>query len=821
VWTRTVAAPTYTERVLVGDDTTTFYTNGQRIVRRAQVDLGRGLFEPFTFDPIMVRPMTEFLRLELGGLPTVDGDYVMRPGETKLVTTKLGNFNPTTPCGLISDISSIRIVGLGAAQVLHDPKDGVVDIEASLRFADTPWSSGGPLTAPMEPGRYTFHWELVIPGLEDPFNLTQEFVVQAIEVGVVPETQAEPEGDTASSERRFEVTLDSPPTAPVSVDWTTVDDNATAGSDYVAESGTVTFAPGETSAFIDVEVNGDTIAESDESFLVELTAPAGGLGGGARIVREVAAAAIVNDDAVLPAFDVADVAVTEGNAGTSTLTFTVQAQTPVPAGGAQLRLTSTDGTATAGVDYVAIDTPITLAAGDTTTTVDVTINGDLIDENDETFTVQLTGPTTLTGDTTATGTITDDDTTVIGDPPVPTLPAFNVADVAVTEGNAATSTLTFTVQASTPVPAGGARLRLTSTDGTATAGVDYVAIDTPITLAAGDTTATVDVTINGDLVDENDETLTVRLTGAAALTGRTSATGTITDDDTAVINASSVTVTEGTSGAATDAVIAVILSTPADRDVSLDVATSLAAGTAQAADFVPTSVVVTFPAGSQRQEVIVPVVADSRPELDESVAVLLANPRGATVATPSVNVQIVDDDAWFVSGPSSVGTTEGDLSGPPSTVQVIAELNAPAPAGGLLVDYATVDGTAQAGSDYVARSGTLTFAPGQTTATIEIELINDLTLESTETFTVVFSNIRFAPLAALRQDVVPAESLFGSNATVTVSILDNDVSGTLPATGGDSLPWLHIAVIACLLGVLARLVARGQRSVGTSAQPRA
>ena len=333
VWTRTVAAPTYTERVLVGDDTTTIYTNGQRIVRRAQVDLGRGFFEPFTFDPIMVRPMTEFLRLELSGLPTVDGDYVMRPGETKLVTTKLGNFNPTTPCGEISDISSIRIVGLGGTQVLHDPKDGVVDIGASLPFADTPWSSGGPLTAPMEPGRYTFHWELVIPGLEDAFNLTQEFVVQAIEVSVLSETSDAPEGDAASSVRRFEVTLDAPANAPVSVDWTTVDDSATAGSDYVADSGTVTFAPGETSKFVEVDVNGDTTAESDESFLVQLASPTGGLGGGARIVREIAATALVDDDAApptLPAFDVADVAVTEGNAGTTTLTFTVQASAPVP-----------------------------------------------------------------------------------------------------------------------------------------------------------------------------------------------------------------------------------------------------------------------------------------------------------------------------------------------------------------------------------------------------------------------------------------------------------------------------------------------------------
>ncbi|MGB8861362.1 MAG: Calx-beta domain-containing protein, partial [Ilumatobacteraceae bacterium] len=317
-----------------------------------------------------------------------------------------------------------------------------------------------------------------------------------------------------------------------------------------------------------------------------------------------------------------------------------------------------------------------------------------------------------------------------------------------TEGDSGIKTLTFTVQADAPVGAGGAQLQLTSSNCSATAGVDYVGIDAPVTFAAGEDAKTVQVTVNGDLVDESDETFSVVLTGPVALTGQLSATGTITDDDTAVVNSSTASVAEGTSAGTTDAVLTLTLSAPADHPVSLRADTALAEGSAQADDFVATSVVVTFPAGSLQQQVTVPIVADSRPETDESVGVVFSSPAGGILAAPGAQVQISDDDPWTVSGPASVSATEGDSSGAPKIVHVTATLNAPAPARGLRVDFKTVDGTAKAGTDYIARSGTLTFAAGATTAVVDIELVDDLAFESTETFSVVFSNVRFGPAPA-------------------------------------------------------------------------
>ena len=58
----------------------------------------------------------------------------------------------------------------------------------------------------------------------------------------------------------------------------------------------------------------------------------------------------------------------------------------------------------------------------------------------------------------------------------------------------------------------------------------------------------------------------------------------------------------------------------------------------------------------------------------------------------------------------------------------------------ITVDYATSDGTATASSDYTAGTGTLTFAPSETTKNIAIAVLADITDEENETVTVTLSN---------------------------------------------------------------------------------
>ena len=84
------------------------------------------------------------------------------------------------------------------------------------------------------------------------------------------------EGNSGTRTLTFTVTLSAASDAPVSVDYATADGDATvAGGDYLAKSGTLTFAPGETSKTFTVTVKGDRLGESDESFLVNLVGAAG------------------------------------------------------------------------------------------------------------------------------------------------------------------------------------------------------------------------------------------------------------------------------------------------------------------------------------------------------------------------------------------------------------------------------------------------------------------------------------------------------------------------------------------------------------------
>ena len=110
-----------------------------------------------------------------------------------------------------------------------------------------------------------------------------------------------------------------------------------------------------------------------------------------------------------PGASIADAQVTEGNSGPATLSFTVSLD-KASTQSASVAYATSDGTATAGSDYVAANGQVTFAPGETSKTISVTVNGDAAIEPDETLTVTLSGPKNATlKKATATGTITNDD----------------------------------------------------------------------------------------------------------------------------------------------------------------------------------------------------------------------------------------------------------------------------------------------------------------------------------------------------------------------------------------------------------------------------
>ena len=111
-------------------------------------------------------------------------------------------------------------------------------------------------------------------GLSDAFIGRIDLSGLTLSIGNVAVT----EGNTSTRTASFSVTLSAASAQMVAVDYATANGSATAGSDYVATSGTLTFAPGVTSLTISVTVNGDTVIEPDEVFYMNLSNPSPGTG---------------------------------------------------------------------------------------------------------------------------------------------------------------------------------------------------------------------------------------------------------------------------------------------------------------------------------------------------------------------------------------------------------------------------------------------------------------------------------------------------------------------------------------------------------------
>ncbi len=346
------------------------------------------------------------------------------------------------------------------------------------------------------------------------------------------------EGNSGTVNAVFTVTLSPAASTVVTVNYATSNGTATAGSDYTAASGTLTFAAGETSKTVSVAVAGDTTVEGNETFYLNLSGATN-----ATIAAGQGVGAIVDDDVALLAMSINDISLNEGNSGTTNAVLAVTLSGPATQS-TTVNYATANGTATAGSDYTAQSGNLTFTTGQTSKTITVLVNGDTAVEPTETFVVNLSSPV---GATLADGqgqvTITNDDTAP--------LPSLSINDVTVTEGNSGTVNVRFTATLSA-TSASVVTVAYVTADGTANAGSDYVAKSGTLTFAAGTNQQFVDVTVNGDTAVESNETFFVNLSGASGATiADGQGQGTITNDDTAPVGSltiGDVSVAEGNSG---------------------------------------------------------------------------------------------------------------------------------------------------------------------------------------------------------------------------------------------------------------------------------
>ena len=509
----------------------------------------------------------------------------------------------------------------------------------------------------------------------------------------------------------FRVTLRPATNHVVSVTYTTMDGTAVADADYTPVTGTLRFEPRETTKTIRVPVLLDTMTEQSETFTVELSNP-----GGSTLADPIGVGTIRADPA--PSLRIGDATpVAEGDEAVFTVTLTPPNEQVVT-----VDYTTTDGTAVADEDYSATSGTLRFAPGDTSKTIRVPTLRDAVAELVETFTVVLSNPsgTNVVHDT-GVGTITDEG-----------LPGLSIADApTVAEGGEAVFPVTLNPASSQVVTVAYA-----TQDGTAVADSDYTATSGTLRFEPGETIQNIQVATLRDAIAEPRESFTVELSDpvGTAITNSTGV-GTIAADAMPALSITdAVPVAEGG-----EASFMVSLSPASSELVTVAYATQ--DGTAVAdSDYTATSGTLRFEPGETIQNIQVATLRDAIAEPRESFTVELSDPVG-TAITNSTGVGTIAADAMpALSITDAVPVAEG------GEATFMVSLS-PASSELVTVAYATQDGTAVAGSDYTAASGTLQFDPGMTSHTIRVAVLNDTAVEPTETFAVELSDPLRATLA--------------------------------------------------------------------------
>ena len=471
------------------------------------------------------------------------------------------------------------------------------------------------------------------------------------------------EGNSGSKNLTFTATLSAASARRVTVQYADAGTGtATSGTDYTAiAAGTLTFAAGTTSQTFNVSVTGDVLDEADETVKVRLKDP---VNAAVSTTAGTGTGTITDDDAT-PTLLISSPSVSEGDSGSTALTYTV---TLSAASGREVTVQYADsglGTATSGTDYTAITAgTLTFAAGTTSRTFSVSVTGDTVAESDETVEVTWSNAANAMISTRAglvtnalrvDGTITDDD----GAPDTITL---TVDDDDVGEGEGATTiTVTATVDGTTRFAE--AKTVTVSVAGTGTAGaVDFTAVSNfNISIAAGAASGTGSFTLTptDDSDDETDETITVSGTS----TGLTVNPDTIslTDDDG---TPTSITLTvDDSSVGEGDGATSITVTATLDGSTTLGSATAVrvhvaGSGTATAVDFDTVSAFdITIAAGdaSGTANFTLTPTDDVEDETDERIKVR-GTSSGLTVN--SATISLTDDDA----APTSITLTVDDSS---------------------------------------------------------------------------------------------------------------------------------------------------------------
>jgi hypothetical protein len=598
-------------------------------------------------------------------------------------------------------------------------------------------------------------------------------------------------GEQASDPIVFTVTRNGDPNTQIVVNLTW-GGAGTFGTDYTvsvvggtlsANGQQLTLLAGATSATLTVTPVDDAVYEGSETVTVTIAT-----GAGYSVGSPSNATGAISDNDAPPTVSVAATDANGSEQGPDPIVFTVTRGANVN-GQIVVNLTWT-GTATFGTDYTvsvsggtlsANGLTLTLASGSTGATLTVTPVNDTTVEATETVVLTLTSGTGYLVGTpsSATGSITDNDGT----------PSVSIAATDASGAEQGSDPIVFTVTRS-----GNAFTQIVvnlTWGGTATLGTDYTVTATggtlsanslQLTLAVGVTTATLTVTPVDDATVEPTETVIATVaTGTGYTVGSpSSATGSITDNDVDPVVSVAATDASGaeqssdtitftiTRSANLGTSIAVNLTWTGTATFGTDYSVSVSGGTLSA-----NGLQLTLAAGASTAMLTVTPIDDTPVEPTETVILTIATGTGYAVGSPSSATGSITDNDVASLYVSDFTVTEGNNN--TTTISIPITLSGPlANAVTFTITTTSVGGTAQDGSDYQAKTSTLTIAPGQTQVVFQVVIVNDRIAEPTETFFVQITSATGAPVA---------------KGTGTVTIVDNDgaLTASIPAPVGPAV----------------------------------
>jgi hypothetical protein len=532
----------------------------------------------------------------------------------------------------------------------------------------------------------------------------------------------------------------------VTVDYETHDGTAEDGRDYTNTIGTLTFGSNVLAKTIFVPLIDNAVADGSRFFTLTLSNATGG----ATISITNTATLTIKDDESSVRFTNGGFIISETQ--TNLIVNVVR-------GGAlnfpaSVGFTTVDDSAIAGTDYFATNGVLQFPSNVTTRSFLVRVKNNTIVDETRSFDLMLTNA---------------QNGLLLGEP--------NIISVTVTNEDRggvirfSTNSYTFSEASTnsfinilrTGGAASGVTVKLKVEDGSADAGADYSNVTQVVTFNVGETNKKVFIPIINDALVEGPETVNLSLEdagGGGSLTNPFTATLTINSDDVGGVinfyrtnffayeNATNmyviVTRTGGKAGG-----ISVHYRTHDSLAVSPD-------------DYTETDGDLTFAASETNGLIIIPIVNDSLAEGNEGFFIDLTDVQGgATLGTvTNILLGIIDDE-------SSISISNATVSVSESGTNIIVTL---VRSGALLttvsVDFATADGTANAGSDYGATNGTVTFPPNTPVKTIRIPIVKDALVENDETFNFAISN----PLGGVQ---------LGTVGNQIVTILNDDFAGSV------------------------------------------